>query len=156
MQPGLRPLVDLLAARLGPLGVISDSDGRVPYESSARHGHGHACAVVRPTTREELAWVVEQLVRAGAAFVVQGAGTGIVVPTDAPDEAVSALRDAVYALTFREFDGSFSAEHGVGPYNQRWYVEYTEPAKLELAATLHQHFDASRLLGNVRLDNHTQ
>lgn len=469
MQPGLCPLVDLLAARLGPLGVISDSDGRVPYESSARHGHGQACAVVRPTTREELAWVVEQLVKAGAAFVVQGAGTGlvagatptsagtqwivstqrmkqgleidvknrtatvsagyrlsdlnqaaaahglffpidlgadptiggmvatntggarlvryggvrenlldvravlargsasvvggqqalrknntglgwaqllcgtfgafgivtdatlklhalprqtatalvatgsaadavdllmslesnlgefvsafegisrnalsavlrhgvqspfaeappyavllelsttmpgsqgldleavltdwlephlehglvtdavvgkpgqlwrirhsiseaiqglgrmvafdisvprsrfgdfreqavklatetvdgavvydfghlgdggvhlnIVVPTDAPDEAVSALRDAVYALTVREFDGSFSAEHGVGPYNQRWYVKYTEPAKLELAAALHQHFDASRLLGNVRLDNQTQ
>lgn len=76
--PGLRQLVDVLVARLGTLGVIWDTDGKAPYEMSARHGHGHACGVVRPTTREELCWVVEQLLEADAPFVVQGAGTGLV------------------------------------------------------------------------------
>lgn len=78
------------------------------------------------------------------------------MPAQTPDARISALRDAVYALTVNAFDGSFSAEHGVGPYNQRWYAEYTEPAKLELAAALHHHFDGSSRLGNVRLDNKTQ
>lgn len=82
-----------------------------------------------------------------------GVHLNVIVPAQTPAFTVNALRDEVYALTVREFDGSFSAEHGIGPYNQRWYAEYTEPAKLELAAALHDHFDASRRLGNVRLDN---
>lgn len=85
-----------------------------------------------------------------------GVHLNVVVPADAGDTAIDALRDAVYALTMNEFDGSFSAEHGIGPYNQRWHAEYTEPAKLELAAALHHHFDAARRLGNVRLDHHPQ
>jgi FAD/FMN-containing dehydrogenase len=84
-----------------------------------------------------------------------GVHLNIVVPTGTPDATVNTLRDAVYALTVVGFDGTFSAEHGVGPVNQRWYTQYTEAAKLELAAVLHQHFDASRRLGNVRLDHQT-
>jgi hypothetical protein len=53
----------MLAARLGTLGVIQDADGKATYETSARHGQGHAFAVVSPPTREELCWVVEQLLR---------------------------------------------------------------------------------------------
>lgn len=79
----------------------------------------------------------------------------VVVPTSTPDAAVGMLRDAVYALTVDDFDGSFSAEHGVGPYNQRWYARYTEGAKLELAAAPHHHFDAAHRLGNVRQDHPT-
>jgi hypothetical protein len=56
-------LVDMLAARLGTLGVIQDADGKATYETSARQGQGHAFAVVSPPTREELCWVVEQLLR---------------------------------------------------------------------------------------------
>lgn len=76
--PTLRLLLDVLVARLGAPGVIWDSDGKAPYESSARHGQGHACAVLRPTTRAKLCWLVEQLIQADVSFVVQGAGTGLV------------------------------------------------------------------------------
>jgi FAD/FMN-containing dehydrogenase len=82
-----------------------------------------------------------------------GVHLNVIVPEATSQNAVDKLRDAVYALTVGEFDGSFSAEHGVGPYNQRWYAQYTEPARLELAAALHHHFDAARRIGNVRLDN---
>ena len=87
MQSPPEVLADVLAARLGPLGVIRDDDGKAPYEASARQGRGHACGVV-----------------------------------------------------------------SIGPSNQRWYAEDTEPARLEPAAALHHHFDASRRLGNVRPD----
>lgn len=82
-----------------------------------------------------------------------GIHLNVVVPADTPAAEIGLLRDAIYALTVEEFDGSFSAEHGIGPYNQRWYSRYTEPAKLDLAAALHEHFDASSPMGNVRLDN---
>lgn len=85
-----------------------------------------------------------------------GVHLNVVVPDATPDRAVRALRDAVYALTVKEFAGSFSAEHGIGPSNQRWYAEYTEPARLELAAAFHKHFDSASRLGNVRLDNRLQ
>lgn len=81
-----------------------------------------------------------------------GVHLNVVVPDHATDASIRALRDSLYALTVNDFAGSFSAEHGIGPYNERWYAEYTEPAKLELAAALHHHFDAARRLGNVRLD----
>ncbi|OOG58195.1 hypothetical protein B0E49_04570 [Polaromonas sp. C04] len=72
------PLVKLFTARLGELGVVWDAEGKARYESSARHGQGRACAVVRPTSSDELCWVVEHLLAAGTPFVVQGAGTGLV------------------------------------------------------------------------------
>ncbi|MDP3542447.1 MAG: FAD-binding oxidoreductase [Elusimicrobiota bacterium] len=74
----LHPLLDIFESRLGKLGLICDPAGKAIYESSARHGQGSGCAVVRPTTREELRWVVEQLVAADAPFVVQGAASGLV------------------------------------------------------------------------------
>lgn len=82
-----------------------------------------------------------------------GVHLNVVVPSEASEESIAALRDAVYKLAVDAFGGSFSAEHGIGPYNKRWYAHYTEPATLQLAAALHDHFDASRRLGNVFLDN---
>lgn len=111
--------------------------------------------------RERAVQLVEDAIPGAVVYDFGHLGDGgvhlnAVVPTEAPDSAVVALRDAVYGLTVNEFDGSFSAEHGIGPYNHRWYAEYTEPAKLELAAALHHHFDALHRLGNVRLDLSTQ
>ncbi|MDP3542446.1 MAG: FAD-linked oxidase C-terminal domain-containing protein [Elusimicrobiota bacterium] len=82
-----------------------------------------------------------------------GVHLNVVVPPATSSQAIVALRDSVYELTVNVFGGSFSAEHGIGPYNQRWYAKYTEPAMLELAAALHHHFDPSHCVGNVRLDN---
>lgn len=36
----------VLASRPGTHGVIQDADGKAPYEATARHGQGYACAVV--------------------------------------------------------------------------------------------------------------
>jgi FAD/FMN-containing dehydrogenase len=81
-----------------------------------------------------------------------GVHLNVIVPPEAAADRIDALRDAVYALTVCSFGGSFSAEHGIGPSNRRWYAQYTEPARLELAAALHHHFDPARRLGNVHLD----
>jgi FAD/FMN-containing dehydrogenase len=80
-----------------------------------------------------------------------GVHLNLIVPVDTSAENVQALRDAIYALTVNDFEGSFSAEHGVGPYNYRWYREHTEAAKLEFSAALHRYFDPFNRLGNVRL-----
>jgi FAD/FMN-containing dehydrogenase len=111
--------------------------------------------------REKAVHLVEQAVQGAVVYDFGHLGDGgvhlnVVVPRQASDTSIGTLRDAVYALTVDGFGGSFSAEHGVGPYNHRWYAEYTESAKLELATALHNHFDATRRLGNVRLDNSIQ
>lgn len=111
--------------------------------------------------RERAVQLVEKAIQGAVVYDFGHLGDGgihlnVVVPAQASDASIGALRDAVYALTVNGFGGSFSAEHGIGPYNQRWYAKYTEPAKLELAAALHHHFDATRRLGSVRLDNPLQ
>lgn len=111
--------------------------------------------------RERAVQLVEEVIPGTSVFDFGHLGDGgvhlnVIVPDDASDVAIGALRESLYALTVNCFAGSFSAEHGIGPYNQRWYAKYTEPAKLELAAALHHHFDATRRLGNVRLDNALQ
>lgn len=64
---------------------------------------------------------------------------------------VQALRDRLYALVVDEFKGSFSAEHGIGPHNLRYYQRYTAPAALALAAGIRQLLDPRRLSGAVDL-----
>ena len=44
------------------------------------------------------------------------------------------LRDWVYKVTVEKFGGSYSAEHAVGPKNQRYYDVYTPVAVKKLAA----------------------
>ncbi|MEC8652340.1 MAG: FAD-binding oxidoreductase, partial [Planctomycetota bacterium] len=62
-----------------------------------------------------------------------------------------ALQDEVYALAVGEFGGSFSAEHGVGPHNQRFYDQYTDVLVKELSQTLGAFCDPDDLLGTTRL-----
>ncbi|WP_291271116.1 FAD-binding oxidoreductase [Geothrix sp.] len=67
-------------------------------------------------------------------------------------EIVEELQARIYELAVRGFDGSYSAEHGVGPHNQRFYDAYTpEPVK-GVNHALKQHLDARNLLGTTRLD----
>ncbi|MFK7742652.1 MAG: FAD-binding oxidoreductase [Planctomycetota bacterium] len=61
------------------------------------------------------------------------------------------LQEKIYELCVREFEGSYSAEHGVGPHNQRFYDRYTSDAVKQLSAVLGAHCDPGRLLGTVRL-----
>ncbi len=63
----------------------------------------------------------------------------------------AALQDAIYALVVEEFGGSFSAEHGVGPHNQRVYDRYTADVVKQLCAALGSFCDPGDLLGTARL-----
>lgn len=80
-----------------------------------------------------------------------GVHLNLVVPAESDSRAIGQLRDAIYELTVVQFNGSFSAEHGVGPYNESFYRRYTAPETRYLARLLKQHLDPDALLGNVDL-----
>ena len=61
------------------------------------------------------------------------------------------LQEAIYTMVVREFDGSFSAEHGVGPHNQRFYDAFTDDAVKQLCRSVGSVCDPRGLLGNVQL-----
>lgn len=73
--------------------------------------------------------------------------------SDVPDsEVLSAeLQDKIYKVAVREFAGSYSAEHGVGPHNQRFYDSYANPMVKELSGVLGAFCDPGNRLGTVRL-----
>jgi len=66
-------------------------------------------------------------------------------------ELIAELQPRIYALCVEGFQGSYSAEHGVGPHNQASYDRFTpEPVKA-LARALKAHLDPKGLLGTVKL-----
>jgi FAD/FMN-containing dehydrogenase len=67
-------------------------------------------------------------------------------------ELVPELQARIYDLAVRDFAGSFSAEHGVGPHNQRFYEAYTPAAIRALTGAIKAHLDPHRILGTTRLD----
>jgi FAD/FMN-containing dehydrogenase len=79
----------------------------------------------------------------------------IVWPADLPRTGseyagvVEALQELIYDLVVHEFGGTFSAEHGVGPHNLRFYQRYTSPGERALAGRLKSIFDPKGLVGNV-------
>ncbi|HTD06521.1 FAD-binding oxidoreductase [Undibacterium sp.] len=60
---------------------------------------------------------------------------------------VSQVRDAIYDLVVHKYHGSFSAEHGVGPYNQMYYHRYITSPSQCLAGRLQRLMDPHALLG---------
>lgn len=78
----------------------------------------------------------------------------IVWPDDAQPaydpKVVQTLRDLVYDTVVREFGGSFSAEHGVGPYNAAYYKRYTSVEERDFARKLKHLCDPKGLLGNIQ------
>jgi len=66
-------------------------------------------------------------------------------------ELVPRLQDRVYDLAVGRFQGSYSAEHGVGPHNQRFFDRFTDPSIKGLGALLKGHLDPKGLLGTTRL-----
>jgi len=66
-------------------------------------------------------------------------------------ELVPRLQERIYDLAVKDFRGSYSAEHGVGPHNQRFFDAFT-PAPVKAAgAALKAHFDPEGRLGTARL-----
>ena len=68
-------------------------------------------------------------------------------PCDAA--AIEAVRELIYDRVVRNYGGSFSAEHGVGPHNIHYYRRYTSPADRMLAGHLKRLCDPKGLLGRV-------
>jgi FAD/FMN-containing dehydrogenase len=62
------------------------------------------------------------------------------------DKIKESLRDIVYSALTQTFKGSFSAEHGIGPYNQHYYDRYTTAELKQIAASLKQRLDPNRIL----------
>lgn len=50
--------------------------------------------------------------------------------------SIEEIRSCVYRTLVHEFQGSFSAEHGIGPYNRAIYERFTAPEQLKLAGAL--------------------
>jgi FAD/FMN-containing dehydrogenase len=69
---------------------------------------------------------------------------------DFPPLRVNALRQEIYDLAVLKYKGSFSAEHGIGPFNQQFYARYASPEQLALAARMQNVFDPQHLLGVTR------
>lgn len=67
-------------------------------------------------------------------------------------ELVPELQARIYDLAVKGFEGSYSAEHGVGPHNLRFYEAYTPAPVRALAGILKAHLDPQRILGTTRLD----
>ena len=80
-----------------------------------------------------------------------GVHLNMTVPDDTQAAQIEALREALYEAVVVRFSGSFSAEHGVGPYNQRFYDRFTEAPLRGLCSALQQALDPGLQLGNVRL-----
>ncbi len=70
------------------------------------------------------------------------------VPPDAA--TIQQVREFVYDALVRQFQGSFSAEHGVGPYNIAMYERYTASNRLAIAGDLQKLFNPDARLGTVR------
>lgn len=67
-----------------------------------------------------------------------------------PPARIDALRTAIYDLVVRDYRGSFSAEHGIGPFNQSYYDRYLNVPQQGLAMRVQPAFDPHYLLGNTR------
>jgi FAD/FMN-containing dehydrogenase len=81
-----------------------------------------------------------------------GLHLNIVHPADEPlgPDDERALRDEVYTVV-AACDGSFSAEHGIGPANAGWWRRYTSPIERRLTTQLKQLFDPTGILGRADL-----
>lgn len=81
-----------------------------------------------------------------------GTHLNLVLPkTDEAPERAAALQALVYRIAVDEFDGTFSAEHGVGPHNRDAYVAHVPAVVRSAAAALKRQFDPEWRLGTVDL-----
>jgi FAD/FMN-containing dehydrogenase len=62
------------------------------------------------------------------------------------------IEERVLDAVVRRFDGTWSAEHGVGPASQRLYDRYSDAIVRDLCRVLRDRCDPQRLLGRTRLD----
>lgn len=93
-----------LRALLGPRGVLTAAEDMIGYETGARYDRGHALAVLRPATTEQVSQVVAICVRHGLHIIPQGGNTGLVsgATPDASGQQV--------VLSLQRLTGSFALD----------------------------------------------
>ncbi|MFM9433804.1 FAD/FMN-containing dehydrogenase [Janthinobacterium sp. CG_23.3] len=62
---------------------------------------------------------------------------------------VQQLRDDIYAMVVERFDGSYSAEHGIGPHNLAYYRKYAGARAMAMAGGIKRMLDPLALCGTV-------
>lgn len=67
------------------------------------------------------------------------------------EELRDAIQDRIYRLCVEEFQGSYSAEHGVGPHNQSHYQRFTHPRVRGMVAALKMALDPETRVGSIDL-----
>lgn len=167
-------LVDILSAQLGsPSSLVSDAVFGGPEIWSIRHAVSDAVkaegpiiafdvAVARssfPRVREELCALVATQFPFLKVFDFGHCGDGgihcnLAWTSDGPKEAVDtirAIRDHIYDCVVNKFGGTFSAEHAVGPYNARYYKNFTPDVDRHFVASIKEHLDPFSVLSNVEL-----
>ncbi len=63
------------------------------------------------------------------------------------------IKSKVYTMLIEKFNGSYSAEHGIGPHNQIYYDRFTPSTEKLLAKELKERYDSKRILNpNIHFD----
>lgn len=80
----------------------------------------------------------------------------LVAPRDGPlalsEDEVAALRTALLDVVVERYAGSFSAEHGIGPYNRQYYQRYTAAPVRALSGQLQHTLMPALRWRNVHFD----
>ena len=81
-----------------------------------------------------------------------GTHCNLVFPDSPPSaEERATAREVVFGTAIRDHDGSYSAEHGIGPHNADWWEAVTPAADKALLASLRDLCDPHRILGHPAL-----
>jgi FAD/FMN-containing dehydrogenase len=72
------------------------------------------------------------------------------VSSASQEQFIQEIREQIYDLVVLRYHGSFSAEHGIGPYNQTYYQRYTSTAQKRLSGQIQALLDPENRLGLCR------
>lgn len=162
---------DRLLAALEELGPLLDDAAVLPVERAWGLRHAVSEALARsgevlgldvsvpraavPQVRDDAADVVRRTLPGALLADFGHVGDGglhlnVVLPDGTDRAGKDALRAAVYGVVAR-YGGSFSAEHGLGPVNLRWWQDASGPGALAALARVKHALDPYGLLGTEAL-----
>lgn len=81
----------------------------------------------------------------------------ILWPTKMVAKLTSSVKEEIKAMVYKtlieNYNGTFSAEHGIGPHNQHYYDRFIPAAQKEMASKLKTQYDPKRILNpNIHYD----
>jgi FAD/FMN-containing dehydrogenase len=80
----------------------------------------------------------------------------LVAPKEGPEalttDEIDTLRSVIFDKVVHDFQGSYSAEHGIGPYNRIFYERYTPKKIRRIASSIKEILMPDSRCGNVSFD----